>query len=52
MTNRKKIDFEMVQGREIIRIGNRNKVKKEKKVDIINKKWERRRQSGVRKRKV
>ena len=47
-TRWKKNDFERVEGREIIRAGNRNKAKKEKKIDIVNKK-EVREQSGVRK---
>ena len=38
MTNRKKNDFERVEGGEIVWIGDRNKAKKEKKIYIINKK--------------
>ena len=34
MTNRKKNDFEVVEGEEIIRIGNRNMVKKERKENL------------------
>ena len=37
MTNRKKNDFERVEGGEIIRVGNRNKVKKERKYNLHSK---------------
>ena len=34
MTNRKKSDFKRVEGGEIIRVGNRNKAKKERKENL------------------
>ena len=35
MTNGKKNDFESVEGGEIIRVGDRNKAKKDSKIYII-----------------